>query len=283
MPNRQNLSLDHIDARAKWLAAYLFWGLSLIFWIVSALSRTTENARVGVSVRWDVPWILEGSSLITSAVLYFLVWQIHLRWPVEPGDIVRKFLAHLAGAILFSALHIVGMVVLREAYWHVLLGQDYTYLRDPVNDVIYDFRKDLVTYATIVMIISLVRNYLIAKTEQFEARQHASVANRITLKCGGKTVFLDAREIEAVKADGNYVKIYTDGECHHARLPLSEALVLLQAAGRRAERVHRSWIVDAHKIERIDKTPKGDFLFTLRSGREVRGSRRYRDVIDRLA
>jgi hypothetical protein len=265
-----------IERRAKWRAAALFFALSFAFWIVSALSRATENARLGLETDWHVPWLLEGSSLIVSAGLFFGVWALARRWPLAPGGLRIALLVHVAGSIVFSALHIWLMVLIREAYWLVVFASEYQYLRSPVDDLLYDYRKDAVTYATILMIVHLTRNFEIADAERAEARQAARQDHRLVLKCGGRTVYVPAAEVEAAQSDGNYVFIHTAGGHHHARLSLSEAQDLLSAAGRDVRRVHRSWIVDFVKVAESRKTAKGDPVYRLASGREVRGSRRYR-------
>lgn len=264
-----------IERRAKWKAALLFFGLSLAFWIVSALSRTTEHARAGIDIAWHVPWVLEGSSLLVSAGLFFLVWELAFRWPLVPGRLSAAIGIHLAGSLVFSGLHIVLMVLVREVYWLVVIGGEYTYLRNPLEDILYDYRKDAVTYATILILIHLTRGFEIADAERREARDAASHEHRLVLKCGGKTVYVAAGDVEAARADGNYVFIHTATQSHHARLALAEAFDLLTAAGCDVRRVHRSWILDFSKVEESRKTAKGDVVYRLKSGREVRGSRRF--------
>lgn len=264
-----------VENRSKCKAALLFFGLALLFWVVSALSRSTENTRIGLETPWDTPWILEGSSLFTMALLFFLVWEIEKRWPISPERPILKLAAHLAGSFVFSALHILAMVFIRKAYWAVFRGAEYIYLRNPIQDILYDYRKDAVTYVTILMIIYLTRNFEFAKAEQKAAQTDASVDKKITLKCGGRTVLLPSADIEAAQADGNYVFVYTQDSKYHTRMTLSECLQLLRAAGQDARQVHRSWVLDFSKIKEIAKTPKGDVEIMLHSGRQVRGSRRY--------
>ncbi len=48
------------------------------------------------------------------------------------------------------------------------------------------------------------------------------------------------------------------------------------AAGANAVRVHRSWIVNADHISRIEPTGEGDIKIEMKDGAIVPGSRRYR-------
>lgn len=268
-------STSGIEARARWKAATLYFGLTLAFWVVSALSRATENARIGLEAAWHIPWVLEGSSLLVSAGLFFLVWSLEARWPIAPGGRLKKLAIHVAGSVGFSAIHVLLMVWIRKIYWLLAVGTEYVYLRNPLEDILYDYRKDAVTYATLLMIIYLSKSLEVAHAERIEARTAASASHRLVLKCGGKTVFLAAHEVEAVQADGNYVFVHTGNKSHHARLPLSDALSLLEAAGRDIRRVHKSWLIDFEKVAEARKTPKGDIDYRMKSGREIRGSRRY--------
>lgn len=268
---------NSIETRAMRRAAALFFGLSLVFWVVSALSRATENARIELATAWEVPWVLEGSSLLTSALLFFGVWKLESWWPISPGRPLQKLGAHLVGVIAFSAIHIASMVVIRKIYWAVILHSQYVFFRDPVQDLLYDFRKDVVTYITILMLIHLSRSLEIAQAERLEAQSDASERHRIVLKCGGRTTFVDANRIDAVQADGNYVFVYAGESRHHARMPLSDCLKLLTTAGQDVRRVHKSWLVNFAYISQTSKTSKGDIDFVLSSGRIIRGSRRYQD------
>nr|WP_281721440.1 LytTR family DNA-binding domain-containing protein [Nitrosomonas nitrosa] len=220
--------------------------------------------------------MLEGSSLLITALLFFAVAWWESLWPVSPGRVPAKVIAHLVGSLAFSATHIVAMVAIRELYFHIVHNIDYTYIRNGFEDILYDYRKDSVTYITMLMLIYLTRGLEITRQEAVRDLQMASDEKRLALKCGGSTIFLAADKVEAVQGDGNYVFIHTASESFHARMTLIEAEKLLRSSGQSVIRVHKSWIIDREKIERISKNDKGDPIYQLRGKRIIKGSRRYR-------
>ena len=80
------------------------------------------------------------------------------------------------------------------------------------------------------------------------------------------------------RAASNYVEVVTPGRTYLARSTLSELEKLLQAAGGRHVRVHRSHVVNLDKVSEITPTGEGDVTLTLETGETVPGSRRYRDA-----
>ncbi|MHA6288253.1 LytR/AlgR family response regulator transcription factor [Maricaulis sp. CAU 1757] len=269
-----------VEQRAQTRAATLFSGLVFCFWVVSALSRATEWDRLGRAYAWELPWVMEGTSLIFMLPLFYLVAAFETRWPVSPGERTAKLVAHIVGSILFAATHILLMALSRELIWALFYDSEYTYLRNPLADLLYDYRKDAVTYLTALMLLTLSRNLERAHEEAQAAREDAVRSRRITLKCGGRTVFLEASRFEAARADGNYAHVHTTGgETLHARISLTELGRLLGSAGEDVRRVHKSWIVNLNQIEERAATRQGDRVYTTTSGRRIPGSRRY-DPLD---
>ena len=64
-----------------------------------------------------------------------------------------------------------------------------------------------------------------------------------------------------------------------ARMTLSALEELLRRAGVSVIRVHRSRIVNRAKVREVLPTRNGDFVVRLLDGTEVRGSRRYREIL----
>jgi len=102
----------------------------------------------------------------------------------------------------------------------------------------------------------------------------------LTLKSGGRTLWLNAEEVIWAKAAGNYVEIRTAGACHLVRLTLVALEALLAAAGCGHVRIHRSAIVKRSAIREIVPTRTGDVTVVLRTGEIFKGSRRYRDNVE---
>jgi DNA-binding LytR/AlgR family response regulator len=73
------------------------------------------------------------------------------------------------------------------------------------------------------------------------------------------------------------VEVKANGETHLARATLGAIENQLADAGASAVRVHRSWVVNADHIKKIDPTGEGDVRIEMNDGTVAPGSRRYRD------
>lgn len=94
-------------------------------------------------------------------------------------------------------------------------------------------------------------------------------------------VRLDAREIEWVRAERDYVHVHCGGDSYMLRKTLDETHALL---GReRFVRVHKSHLVRADLIKRVRNRGGGDLSILLPAGQAVRVGRMYRSAIRALA
>lgn len=84
-------------------------------------------------------------------------------------------------------------------------------------------------------------------------------------------------DVECVEAADNYIELHTASKSWLDRITL--AAFLAHPAARGFVRIHRSFAVHLDHICRIEPLGKGDAELTLTSGRCVRLSRRYRDVL----
>jgi len=124
------------------LAYAAFWSAVGLLLSVAALQ---DYHQVGGTRDWE-PFVWEFSSAwVVGALalgLHVLVgrWR---RWP--PG---HRWLAWVAGALAFNALHVAGMFGLRFA---VYAGAGVRYEPDPWSEVlVYEGAKDLVSYAILL-------------------------------------------------------------------------------------------------------------------------------------
>jgi DNA-binding LytR/AlgR family response regulator len=160
----------------------------------------------------------------------------------------------------------------------LLFGRAYVYFDDVPTDLLYEYRKDLLPYAVIILLLTLVRSVEEHRREAEAARAEARDTGRLTLKTGGRTLFLDAQSLDWASAAGNYVEIRANGATHLARLSLTALEQQLSAAGVEVARVHRSRLVNRNKVREIAPTADGDFRVKMTDGTEFRGSRRFRAV-----
>lgn len=265
------------ERRAFWLACQFIWSTLILSWFVAAMSIDTEFARDGRMGPPFFAWVTEGSSRLVAALIVPAVLMLGLRAPLEPGRWRTSLPVHLLGFLAFTALHVTGMVLIREGVWAFAYGQSYDFFHDaPLREIVYEARKDLGTYIGYQIIFAVSLALQMRRLEAEVARAEARQTHRLTLKCGGRTLRIAADEFRAAQAAGNYVEIRLAGGEHLARSTLTELERQLGEAGIDAVRVHRSWLVNRDAIREIIPTGEGDVAITLDTGSQIPGSRRYR-------
>lgn len=268
-----------IDRRVLVHATLIATAFLIAVAAVNALTLTTDAARSGIAQDWRDPWILEYTSIATTIALVPLIALWERRFPVRPYGLASWIAAHVVGSIAFSALHVAGMTVLRKLVFGAL-GRPYTFLNNPLIDLIYEYRKDILTYAIALVVITILRGLEEQRRDAATARAEAERTGRITLKSGGRTTMLDAASIEWAKAAGNYVELRANGRTHLVRTTLTELEEQLGDAGAQAARVHRSLVVNKAKVVEIVPLGDGDVRILTKDGSELRGSRRYRERLE---
>ncbi|BCH24821.1 LytTR family DNA-binding domain-containing protein [Mesorhizobium sp. L-8-3] len=266
---------ERVARRGLVISAFFFPVVALI----NAASMITDAERTGVPLDPRVPWILELTSVSVLVLLVPLVARLERRTPFTPDSWPKALLVHALGSAVFSILHVGGMILLRKLVFAVLLGYDYTFFDNVVNDSLYEYRKDILPYAAILLVLSLVRSIEEHRQDAEAAKADAGATGRLTLKCGGRTIWLDARSLEWARAAGNYVDLRANGKNHLARISLAALTQQLSETGIDAVQVHRSCLVNRDKVVEVAPLRDGDFRIRMADGTELRGSRRYRHIL----
>jgi hypothetical protein len=244
--------------------------------VLNAFGILTEAQREGRVLDPRVPFILELTSVLAMVALAPLVILFERRVPFTAETWRSALLWHALGSIVFSLLHVGLFIVLRSATYALLLGTSYSFFTDLPTDLLYEYRKDIFPYSVLILMLGLQRSLEEHRREAEAARADARQTGKLTLKAGGRTIFLDAASLDWASAAGNYVEIRANGATHLARISLSALEQLLSDAGVDVARVHRSRIVNRAKVREIAPVRDGDFKIRMADGSELRGSRRYR-------
>jgi hypothetical protein len=265
-----------------WLPVAVVAAAGALIGIVNATSLMMESARNGVELDARVPWVQEVSSVLVIVALTPVIGWLMRRAPPVEGRWVRFAAVHLAGATAFSLAHVLGMVVLRKLAY-AAAGEDYIFSSSGfpegwVGPLLYEWRKDLLTYAAIALLHWIVDWRRAILAGQAAAPTSGLTGVRIEIRDGGRVFLLEPVEIAWVEAAGNYVEVHTGGAMHLARGTL--AAFEERLAGHGFVRVHRSRLVNVARVTALSPTPSGDFLLTLNDGRTLAGSRRYRAGLD---
>jgi two-component system LytT family response regulator len=94
------------------------------------------------------------------------------------------------------------------------------------------------------------------------------------------TIRLDVRTIDWIDAAGDYMCVHADGRTHVLRETMKSLEAVLDPNV--FQRVHRSTIVNVHRVKRLRPHTNGEYFLTLEDGQEIKLSRSYRDRVDQL-
>jgi hypothetical protein len=241
--------------------------------VLNATSGLMEARSRGEALDPRGPWVYEFSSVIIIVALTPLIGRAAAMFPPRRDGWFRFLLGHVGAATAFSLLHIAGMVALRKLAFG-LSGESYVFAdSDGIwFPLLYEWRKDLLTYASIAVLYWSWRWLLpLAFNKKIEVLQHDA---RIEIRDGTRTILIEPGDIAWLEAAGNYVEIHAGGASHLARGTL--AAFEQKLAGRGFVRVHRSRLVNRKRVAAFKPTPSGDLEITLDDGRTIAGSRRYR-------
>jgi hypothetical protein len=188
-----------------------------------------------------------------------------------------------SATVVFSALHIIGMVMLRKLVM-ALAGGVYDFRFSAVT-LLYEFRKDIVTCLLIGGAL-----WLIASRRENPRSQTAVTAAPVSgtasppavwLRDGTTRIRLEPRDVLWISSAGNYVEYsLADGSSHLIRGTLAAAEAEF---GRfNLVRVHRTRLANLNRVTSVEFKPSGDFDLTFDTGKTVQGSRRYKTTVESL-
>lgn len=221
---------------------------------------------------WE-PVLWEGSSVVAILALLPLIWMAYWRFYWRGRPLWQAFVIHALIAVLFSLGHIGIMVAIRIA-GYALDSARYDFAQGDLGlQIIYEMRKDAISYA-VLFTACWVQDRLMTRTAPLPA------PGRLEVRADGRTLYLDPAEVMAVEAAGNYVEFHRLGtdKALLVRGTLNQFEAQLKPHG--FVRVHRSRLINRNRIAGFEGTPSGDLRIRMTDGREIFGSRRYRENLE---
>jgi hypothetical protein len=250
------------------LTALAFAAFGLLYVIVNASSLIDQRQALGRPIAPWQAWVLEGTSFIAWLMLLPMVLMLASRLTARP--VWQMMVGHIAGCLAASLAHTALMLLLRLAVFG-LAGLDYAPSEPWADRLLFEARKDVITYLSIIAVFEIARRLVI-----FPDTAQPDEAGRklIELRDGSRIVMLRPDEIDWVSAAGNYVEVHGGFGKMLARRTMADMEAELGPHG--FVRVHRSRLVRRAAVASIETSQSGDFAMTLRSGVVVQGSRRFR-------
>jgi LytTr DNA-binding domain-containing protein len=262
------------------------------YWVVGAVVSATANSatalmdirRAGLDFASWEPVVWEWSSnLVVLALVPAGVWFTR-RVPLHIDTWRRVLPLHVLGSVVWSLLHVSGMVALRKLVY-ATQGEVYEF-GNWLHEFGYEYLKDVRSYAGAVLTIEAYRWFLRrlqGEASVLDAPDDVPVVGpvarpeRFLVRKLGKEFLIAAAEVESLQAAGNYVNLHVRGRDYPLRATM--ATIETQLDPSRFVRVHRSYIVNLDCIAEIEPLDTGDARILMRDGSSIPCSRRYRDAL----
>lgn len=250
-----------------------FFLIAFCYVSIEATVRATSlimeyNGRGDALAAWK-PFVWEFSSTWVAFSLVPIILMFDERYPISGKNWLMRLTAHIPLSMVFSFVHIIGFVALRKLVFvsvddvYVFTDLDYT--------IIYEYRKDIMAYTSIMVVIYAYREIL--RLRNGEAQIEKSDEERIMVSKSGVFKFVDSKAVDWVEAAGNYIELHVGAETYMLRATMKEIENRLGTID--FARVHRSTIVNRDQIASIKPAMNGDKILFLKNGEELRLSRRY--------
>lgn len=260
----------------------------IAFWPVFFIVNTVFNGVVSEMdhphvAAWQ-PWVWESSSSAVMLALVPALVYVSRRWPIRFETWQRNLPRHLAYSVVFSLLHVLGMVALRKMAYAVA-GQHYDF-GAWWSDFGYEYLKDIRSYFWMLAGIGLYRFWvvrfqgearLLAEPDVGPPVEPVEQPERFLVRKLGKEFLLAAREIEWLQASGNYVNLHVRGRDYPLRVTM--AAIEARLDQQYFVRVHRSYVVNLDFLTEIEPLDTGDARLLMRDGVKIPCSRRYRSAL----
>ncbi len=268
--------------RTRYLEFAVFAVLLVANGIVNALTAITNRARLGDFIAPWKPFSWEFTSAFVIAGLIPAIAWLNRRFPLTRQSWKRVLPLHAVATVPFSIIHVSAMTGLRKLVY-AAAGLHYDF-GPIIPNWIYEYRKDVVTYAIILSIAFAFDLYRRVREEQAPAappgKQAAAPVERLVVRKLGREFIVNLADVDHVQANGNYVTLFAKGSAY----PLRESLASLERRldPERFIRVHRSFLVNIDHVREIRPWESGDYRILLDTGTEVKLSRRYRSRLGTL-
>ena len=261
------------------------------YWLVScclsamggSYAKWADYRRLGLPLDWwqSASWSWS-SAVAQLALVPALLWFTRC-WPLHLDTWRRHLLWYLPASIVWSVLHVVGMVLMRKAVY-VTQGYHYDFGYWPA-ELLYEYSKDVRTFIGMVLVIHGYRLLVLRLQGEASVLDAADEGapdpterpGHLLVRKLGREFLIVADQVEWLQASGNYVNLHLDGHVYPLRSTMSGIEARLDPA--RFVRIHRSYMVNLDAIASIEPLDSGDARVHLKHGDPLPCSRSYRQAL----
>jgi two-component system, LytTR family, sensor kinase len=164
------------SSRSRWA---LYAVLALLFGVYLGINQIVDLRGHMEIAAWK-PMVWEISSVVVIFALVPFIMRFEGRFRLDSRPRWRAFIPHACAAVVFSALHIAGMLALRESAY-AIAGQHYDPGNLPVR-AFYELQKDIIIYVVILVVIFANREFQVRRTADLRAAELAAELSQARLK-----------------------------------------------------------------------------------------------------
>jgi two-component system, LytTR family, sensor kinase len=162
--------------RLRWA---LYAVLVLLFGVYLGINQIVGLRSERAIAAWK-PLVWEISSAIVVFAMVPFIVRFERRFRLDARPRWRAFVAHGCAALVFCALHVAGILILRKLAY-AAVGQHYGWDSLPVQ-AFYELQKDLITYVVILVVIFANREFQVRRTGELRAAELATELSLARLK-----------------------------------------------------------------------------------------------------
>lgn len=262
---------QQVKSRMRDPLLYSIAVVTLVIAAVNVSTKLSDAADYGRALPLSNPLTTEYSSGLALIIMLPFLFAFFSMRPVSLKNWYLQLPPYILASIIFSLIHVFLMVTTRQLAWPLLFDGPYNFFAGGISELIYEYRKDAITFLMYLLIAELQRQILLAKSAK------AAAIEPVTLKSGATTILLQPAEFLFAKSAGNYAEVTSLSGTQLARTTLSDLEALLRQSGCNAVRIHRSCIVNRTAIMETSPIAGGDLNVKLRGGETLRASRRFKN------
>ena len=265
-----------LSSRKGYFGPYLF-----VFWLMIATLATGQDALFA--------WLKDTSFYWSESLLYKVYWLLFIpqtflvnlalkKWPIRKIISVNS-VNHLALALLSSLVHILVFSTLMAVMSDAFLGYSFPFTGVLRKSLAEDFFTGLLMYSLLLMLLNRRPRYDAPNPPTLRVdtlKQQPIKPDHLTvflIKEGARSQRIPAETIDWLGSEDSYTVLHRGNQ----KWLYSESLSRLETQLNPADfiRIHRSCLVNVHRVHHVTSRLTGDYDVHLDSGETVRLSRHY--------
>jgi two-component system LytT family response regulator len=144
-----------------------------------------------------------------------------------------------------------------------------------------DLRRALKHKKSLLKLVGDITGEPVASMEEIKAKGVDALKKKevpkLAIKDAGTTTWVPQDEIDWIDAAGDYMCVHAGGETHIMRMTMKKLEAELDPDY--LQRIHRSTIVNIHRVTEMRAHINGEYFLTLKGGNTVKLSRTYKDKL----